>query len=318
MRNPMRAALVVNPVTHDCNKNLTNVVQMIHEAAVNGSNLVLLGEMAVTGMVNNDDPLHDLPLGETIPGPLIDRLSVTASKLGIHLGFGLLELDDGVLYDTALLLSPTGDILLKYRRIQPQWHGVRANPAIYCQGTDLQNTETEFGSVIFLICGDLYDQTLIHQARDMRPDWVFHPHARSFDDHSRNQGKWEKENLPDYQFIQIIGFILLIPSYYLLVRATIDNPYLSTVVRIQSDRKQQFISTGLYGVIRHPQYLGIVTLIISGPLILGSIIGLIIGICIVAIILVRIDGEEKMLIEELEGYDEYRQRVKYRLLPLIW
>ena len=118
--------------------------------------------------------------------------------------------------------------------------------------------------------------------------------------------------------IQIIGFILLIPSYYLLVRATIDNPYLSTVVRIQSDRKQQVISTGLYGVIRHPQYLGIVTLIISGPLILGSIIGLIIGICIVAIILVRIDGEEKMLIEELEGYDEYRQRVKYRLLPLIW
>jgi protein-S-isoprenylcysteine O-methyltransferase Ste14 len=118
--------------------------------------------------------------------------------------------------------------------------------------------------------------------------------------------------------IQIFGFIFLIPSYYLLLRATIDNPYLSTVVRIQSDRKQQVISTGLYGVIRHPQYLGIITLIISGPLLLGSIIGLIIGICIVVIILVRIDGEEKMLFEELEGYDEYRQRVKYRLLPLIW
>jgi protein-S-isoprenylcysteine O-methyltransferase Ste14 len=51
---------------------------------------------------------------------------------------------------------------------------------------------------------------------------------------------------------------------------------------------------------------------------LGSIIGLILGICIVVIIIVRIKGEEKMLVEELEGYEEYRQRVKYRLLPLIW
>ena len=63
MRNRMRAALVVNPVTRDWKTNLTRVVQMIYEAAGNGSNLVLLGEMAVTGMVNNDYPLHDLPLG---------------------------------------------------------------------------------------------------------------------------------------------------------------------------------------------------------------------------------------------------------------
>lgn len=118
--------------------------------------------------------------------------------------------------------------------------------------------------------------------------------------------------------IKIIGCIFLIPAFYLLIRATIENSYLSTVVRIQSDRKQKVISTGVYCVIRHPQYLGIVMTIISGPLLLGSIIGLIIGICIVVIIIVRINGEEKMLVEELEGYVEYRKKVKYRLLPLIW
>ena len=214
MRNRMRAALVVNPVTRDWKTNLTRVVQMIYEAAGNGSNLVLLGEMAVTGMVNNDDPLHDLPLGETIPGSVTDRLSETASRLGIWIGFGLLERDGGALYDTALLLSPSGDVLLKYRRVHPQWHGTHADPAIYRQGTELQKAETDLGSVVFLICGDLYDEALRRQARDMRPDWVLHPHARSFDDRSRDQEKWEREDLPDYQrLVRTIGAPVLATSY---------------------------------------------------------------------------------------------------------
>ncbi len=119
-------------------------------------------------------------------------------------------------------------------------------------------------------------------------------------------------------FIKIIGCILMVPAFYLLIRATIDNPYLSTVVRIQSDRKQKVISTGLYGTIRHPQYLGIVMLIIGAPFLLGSIIGIIIGICIVIILIIRINGEEKTLVDELEGYVEYRQKVKYRLIPFLW
>jgi len=118
--------------------------------------------------------------------------------------------------------------------------------------------------------------------------------------------------------IKIIGAGLLIPAFYLLIRATIDNPYLSTVVRIQSDRQQKVISTGVYGIVRHPQYLGILMLIIGGPLLLGSIFSLIIGFCIMLIIIFRIIGEEKTLVKDLEGYLEYKQKVKYRLLPFIW
>jgi N-carbamoylputrescine amidase len=210
----MRAALVVNPVTRNLKTNLTRVVQMIHEAAGNGSNLVLLGEMAITGMVNNDEPLHDLPLGETIPGSVTNQLSETASRLGIWLGFDLLERDGGSLYNTALLLSPSGDVLLKYHRVHPQWHGAHADPAIYRQGTELQKAETDLGSVVFLICGDLYDEALIRQARDMKPDWVLHPHARSFADCSRDQDKWEREELPDYQrLVRSIGAPMLATSY---------------------------------------------------------------------------------------------------------
>ena len=119
-------------------------------------------------------------------------------------------------------------------------------------------------------------------------------------------------------FVRMIGCLLLLPTLYLLIAATIANPYLSSVVRIQTDRQQKVISTGVYGVVRHPQYLGIIMLLIGGPLLLGSIVAVIIGMCISSIIILRIHGEEKMLVEELDGYIEYMQKVKYRLLPFIW
>jgi protein-S-isoprenylcysteine O-methyltransferase Ste14 len=119
-------------------------------------------------------------------------------------------------------------------------------------------------------------------------------------------------------FIKITGGLLLFPSLYLLIGASIANPYLSTVVRIQSDRQQKVVSTGVYSIVRHPQYLGIIMLIIGGPLLLESIMAIIIGISIATILVIRIKGEEKMLIEELDGYIEYMQKVKCRLLPCVW
>lgn len=119
-------------------------------------------------------------------------------------------------------------------------------------------------------------------------------------------------------FIKIIGCLLLLPALYFLIGATIANPYLSTVVRIQSDRQQKVVSTGVYSLVRHPQYLGIIMLILGGPLLLGSIAAIILGVCIALILIIRINGEEKMLLEELDGYIEYRKKVKYRLLPYIW
>ncbi len=82
---------------------------------------------------------------------------------------------------------------------------------------------------------------------------------------------------------------------------------MSTVVRIQADRKQKVISSGVYHFVRLPQYLGIILLIIGGPLYLGSLISIFLGIIMSSILVGRIIGEEKMLVEELDGYREYQK-----------
>jgi len=210
----MRIALVVNPVTSSRESNLDTVVDMIHEAAAHGADIVLLGEMAVTGMVNNDDPGHDRQCAESVPGPLTNLLAETAMKLGIWLGIGILEIDGARIYDTALLFSPSGAIRLKYRRIQPQWRGGNADPTVYSEGTEIPVVETDFGSVVFLVCGDLWDDDLRRRVRDVRPDMVLHPFARCFEDGSRDQVRWETNELPEYQSrVAEIGAPLFGASY---------------------------------------------------------------------------------------------------------
>ena len=119
-------------------------------------------------------------------------------------------------------------------------------------------------------------------------------------------------------WLKVLGGVALIPALYLIFRATADNTFLSTQVRIQTDRKQHVISTGVYGFVRHPLYLGCVLLMFGAPLLLGSIIGLIISVIAAVVLVGRIIGEEKMLVNELEGYDDYKKKVTYRLIPLIW
>jgi protein-S-isoprenylcysteine O-methyltransferase Ste14 len=119
-------------------------------------------------------------------------------------------------------------------------------------------------------------------------------------------------------WIKVAGGLALIPALYLMFQATVENTYMSSLVRIQSDRQQQVVSTGVYGWVRHPLYLGCLLLMIGAPLLLGSVCGLVITGVGIVLLMGRILGEERMLTEELDGYDEYRIRVKRRLLPGIW
>ena len=90
------------------------------------------------------------------------------------------------------------------------------------------------------------------------------------------------------------------------------------MVRIQSERKQRVITTGVYGFVRHPLYLGCMLLMFGAPLLVGSVYSLIISFIGSPVLMGRIVGEEKMLVEELEGYEEYRKEVKYRLILFVW
>jgi protein-S-isoprenylcysteine O-methyltransferase Ste14 len=119
-------------------------------------------------------------------------------------------------------------------------------------------------------------------------------------------------------WLNVIGGTLLLPSIYFLVKSSIDNTYLSTGVRIQKERKHRVVTVGTYGFVRHPFYLGFVLMFLGGSLLCGSLVGLIIAAIVTIILVVRIIGEEKFLVVELDGYREYQKKVRYRLIRYIW
>lgn len=119
-------------------------------------------------------------------------------------------------------------------------------------------------------------------------------------------------------WVQIFGGILLLISFFFLYRSFTDNPYLSPTVRIQSERKQTVITTGVYGFVRHPMYLGNILMFMGSPMLVGTYYGVLVGIAFSILMFLRIPGEEKMLKEELDGYLEYMKKVKYRVFPFIW
>ena len=112
------------------------------------------------------------------------------------------------------------------------------------------------------------------------------------------------------------GAIAFIVAYLLYAEVMRENAYLSRTIEVQEN--QRVIDSGLYGIIRHPMYFATILLFLSIPLILGSVFSFIIFLAYPIIIAQRIKGEEKLLENELEGYKEYQNRVKYRLIPFIW
>jgi protein-S-isoprenylcysteine O-methyltransferase Ste14 len=119
-------------------------------------------------------------------------------------------------------------------------------------------------------------------------------------------------------WVEASGGALLLAAAFFFFRSFSDNPYLSPLVRVQPERRQQVVSTGVYGLVRHPMYLGASLMFVGGPLLLGSVYGLPLGLALVLLLVLRIAGEERLLARVLEGYEAYRGRVRYRLLPHVW
>ena len=118
--------------------------------------------------------------------------------------------------------------------------------------------------------------------------------------------------------IEILGGLLLLFSFYLFFLTFRENSYLSPMARVQNDRGQKVVSTGPYAVIRHPMYLAFAPFMVGTPLMLGSWFGAAVGILFMILPVRRAVLEERMLIESLDGYREYMQKVKYRFIPYVW
>ena len=110
-----------------------------------------------------------------------------------------------------------------------------------------------------------------------------------------------------------VAFVL---SYVMYAEVLRENVYLSRTVKVHEGQK--VVDTGLYGIVRHPMYSATVILFLSMPLVLGSVYSFAVFCAYPFIIAARIRGEEKLLEAELEGYKEYKKKVKYRLVPFIW
>jgi protein-S-isoprenylcysteine O-methyltransferase Ste14 len=119
-------------------------------------------------------------------------------------------------------------------------------------------------------------------------------------------------------WLKIAGALLQMFGTYMVFEALRENTFAAPVVKMQKERGQKVISTGLYGTVRHPMYAGAVLLFVSAPLLLGSVTGLALGLVLIITIAARAVGEEAMLKQELEGYTAYTKRVKWRIVPFVF
>lgn len=116
--------------------------------------------------------------------------------------------------------------------------------------------------------------------------------------------------------VVIIASVLFLAAYALYAEVMRKNAYLSRTIQVEEGQK--VVDTGLYGVVRHPMYMATILLFFMIPLVLGSWYALIVFAFYPAIIIVRLKDEEKLLTRELPGYEQYKQKVRYRIIPFIW
>ncbi len=110
--------------------------------------------------------------------------------------------------------------------------------------------------------------------------------------------------------------VLFLLAYALYAEVLRENVWLSRTIEVQENQK--VIDTGLYGVVRHPMYMSTLLLFLSMPLVLGSVISFVIMLAYIPILAKRIRNEEQVLERGLEGYADYKKRVRYRVIPFVW
>ena len=120
--------------------------------------------------------------------------------------------------------------------------------------------------------------------------------------------------LPDW--VSYVSAVVFLLAYGLYAEVLRENVWLSRTIEVQENQK--VVDTGLYGVVRHPMYLSTLLLFLAMPLVLGSVISFVIMLAYIPIIAKRIRNEEQVLEKGLEGYTDYKKRVKYKVIPFVW
>ncbi|MDO4805418.1 MAG: isoprenylcysteine carboxylmethyltransferase family protein [Lachnospiraceae bacterium] len=118
------------------------------------------------------------------------------------------------------------------------------------------------------------------------------------------------------EWVSYAAAVIFLLAYALYAEVLRENIWLSRTVKVQENQK--VIDTGLYGIVRHPMYMTTLFLFLSMPLVLGSAFSFVIMLLYIPIIAKRIRNEEQVLEAGLEGYAEYKKRVRYKVIPFVW
>lgn len=166
------------------------------------------------------------------------------------------------------------------------------NPQLLKERLDAKEKEDE-QSLVIKLSGLMFVLGFVLAALDFRFKWFILPKT-----------------------VSIFASIIFLLAYIMYAIVLKQNTYLSRTIKVQENQK--VVDTGLYGIIRHPMYSATLLLFLSIPLVLGSLISFIIFMIYPYIINKRIINEEKVLEKELDGYIEYKKKVRYKLIPFIW
>ena len=169
---------------------------------------------------------------------------------------------------------------------------MKKSPDLLRKRLNAKEEQTEQKTVI-LLSGLMFLAAFIAAGLNYRFGWIILPGAVSF-----------------------AAAIVFLLAYVLYAEVMRENAYLSRTVEVQENQK--VIDTGLYGIVRHPMYMSTLLLFLAMPLVLGSVISFAIMLAYIPIISRRIRNEEQVLEEGLEGYREYKQRVRYKVIPFVW
>ncbi len=169
---------------------------------------------------------------------------------------------------------------------------MKSSPDLLRKRLDVKEEENEQKTVIVL-SGIMFLAAFIGAGLNYRFGWIVLP-----------------------AWVSWVAAVLFLLAYALYAEVLRENVWLSRTVEVQENQK--VVDTGLYGIVRHPMYMTTLLLFLSMPLVLGSVISFVIMLLYIPIIAKRIRNEEQVLEGGLEGYTEYKQRIRYKVIPFVW
>jgi predicted amidohydrolase len=194
----IRIAAAAFPIIDDIHQAVTCMLHTVRAAKEDDCDLIVFPEAVLGGMEISGHYATDCLLTLPLDHPELRRIRDCAHQESIGIGFGFLEAVDELIYDAYLIYDHAGKQCLHYRRVSNTWRPSEAPSAHYARGERIQITDTPYGKICILICGDLFEEDVVQCLSGNKPDLFLHPMARAFELSKDMQQRWDDDEFPFY------------------------------------------------------------------------------------------------------------------------